>query len=265
MVSYMYVEVIGTDFGHKPFEFSPRIIRQSSYSICSFDTDFCYEYDGKIYEGKKGEILITLPNNYLYHGPSKNLKTGYINDWMHIVGQDFKELLTKYPLPFNKSFSVGKEFNPKKYFKKIEREFLNPKEGYEEIIECIIKELIIKIYRAYNKTYSNNENYENNIIKKIHNELVNHPEQKWELKNIANKSGYSVSRFCEIYKSTYKCSPIETVLNERIKMAKMLLSSGQVNVSATAKMCGFNNIYYFSKYFKKITGYTPSYYIENEI
>ena len=256
---------MGTDFGHKRNEFSPRIIRQNIYSFCSFDTDYVYECDGLIKEGNNGEILINEPNKYLYHGPRKNAKTGYINDWMHISGNEIEKLLKTYPLPLNKPFKI-KGFNAKKYFKKIELEYLNQDVGSKEIIKSIITQFVIKLYREYTKTsnISSNEN-ENNQICKIHYEICQNPQLKWSLTELANKSGYSVSRFCEIYKGMYGEAPMQTVNKCRINMAKRLLSSGQVSVGTVAIMCGYNNIYYFSKYFKEQTGYTPTYYIENEI
>ncbi len=261
----MKLETMGTDFGHKPQEFSPRIIRQTTYSICSFDTDFVYEYNGNLLEGNKGEILINEPNRYLYHGPRKNAKTGYINDWMHITGEDFGELLKHYPLPLNKPFKISPSFYAKKYFKKIENEFINEQKGYNDIIKSLVTQLIINLYRDYTCNIVKPVKSENYRITMIYNEICKDPQRKWQLKELAEKSGYSVSRFCEIYKSIYSESPIQTVNKERINMAKKLLTSGQVSVSTTAELCGFSNIYYFSKYFKEATGHTPSYYIENEI
>lgn len=262
----MIVETMGTDFGHKKNEFSPRIIRQNVFSICSFDTDFVYEHEGALLNGNKGEILINEPNKYLYHGPRKNAKTGYINDWMHIAGSDLKELLEKYPLPLNKPFSVDSSFNAKKYFKKIEFELLNKNDGYNDVIKSLVTQLIIKLYRELAKTnfeYSNNVSFAQ--INNIHYEILKNPGKKWNLKIMSEQSGYSISRFCEIYKNLFKETPIKTVNNSRIEMAKKLLSSGQINVGGVAKKCGYSNIYYFSRFFKKATGYNPSYFIENEI
>ena len=69
----------------------------------------------------------------------------------------------------------------------------------------------------------------------------------------------------EIYKSIYNESPIKTLNTQKIKYAKNLLASGQVNVSQAATACGYSNIYYFSKFFKQQTGQTPTEYIKNEI
>ena len=259
----MRVETMGTDFSHKPNEFSPRIIRKNIYSICFFDTDFVYEYNGTLINGNSGDFLINEPNQVLYHGPRKNAKQGYINDWMHISGKEISNLFKKYPLPINKPFKIKNIAMVKKLFKRIENEFLTKNEGYGDIIKSNITLLIINVFREYSlnlNTPGNNEE-----IEKIHTLICKEPNKNWKLKELAALSGYSVSRFCEIYKQLYNESPINTLNSQKILYAKNLLLSGQVNVGQTAEMCGYNNIYYFSKYFKKVTGHSPSYYINKEI
>ena len=49
-----------------------------------------------------------------------------------------------------------------------------------------------------------------------------------------------------------------------IRLAKNLLSSGQFSVTQTAEHCGFSDVYYFSKVFKKETLCSPSKYIKNK-
>ena len=259
----MTVVTMGTDFGHKPGEFSPRIIRKNIYSICLFTTDYLFEKDGALNEGENGDILINEPNQVLYHGPRKNAKTGYINDWMHITGDNIAELFKKYPLPINQPFKISNIAMVKKIFKRIENEFLIKDEGYEDIIKSNLTLLIISIYREYSLNIKQIEI--NASISKVHNLICKEPQNNWKLIELANISGYSISRFCELYKKTFNESPIKTLNKQKLQYAKRLLSSGQVNISQTAEMCGYSNIYYFSKYFKQEVGITPSEFIKNEI
>lgn len=259
----MIVETMGTNFGHKPGEFSPRITRKNIYSICIFDTDFVFEKDGHLINGNSGDILINKPNQILYHGPRKNSSLGYINDWMHISGDGIEELLNKYPLPINTPFKVDNTPLIKNFFKKIENEFLIKNDGYNDIIKSNITLLIINMYRDYSlKTKALSTNI---AIENVHTLICKNPQRNWKLKELSNLSGYSVSRFCEIYSNIYNESPIKTLNNQKISLAKRLLSSGQTNVSQVAELCGYNNIYYFSSFFKKVTGITPTQYIKNEI
>ncbi|HHV97854.1 MAG TPA: helix-turn-helix transcriptional regulator [Clostridiaceae bacterium] len=49
----------------------------------------------------------------------------------------------------------------------------------------------------------------------------------------------------------------------KINKAKDLLLSGECNVSEAAFSVGFENVHYFSRTFKKITGVNPSKYLKS--
>ncbi len=68
--------------------------------------------------------------------------------------------------------------------------------------------------------------------------------------------------FRNIFKSTYKISPKQFIIDYRIKIAKKLLLSGEFKIYEIAEMCGFESESYFSRKFKKICGCSPSKYSE---
>jgi len=55
-------------------------------------------------------------------------------------------------------------------------------------------------------------------------------------------------------------SPIEFILNEKIKHAKKLLSNPNINVSEVSYATGFEDSNYFIRLFKKYEGVTPKQY-----
>ena len=64
----------------------------------------------------------------------------------------------------------------------------------------------------------------------------------------------SSSRFTVLCKEFFHRSPIEDLIDVRIERAKWLLSSSHLSVSEAAAQSGFDNIYYFSRTFKRRTG-----------
>ncbi len=52
--------------------------------------------------------------------------------------------------------------------------------------------------------------------------------------------------------------PIQALLAARIGHAKRLLADPSHSIAQVAEVCGFDNQYYFSRLFKKITGITPT-------
>jgi AraC-like DNA-binding protein len=55
-------------------------------------------------------------------------------------------------------------------------------------------------------------------------------------------------------------SPIQHIIHARIERARDLLGQSDVSVKEIAAQCGFDNEYYFSRLFRKVTGTSPSQY-----
>lgn len=254
----MNLVIIGVNFKHKKGEFCQKK-KFLQYTICYFLTPFLYEYDGELLEGEAGDIIINTPNQIVYHGPRTESDEGFVNDWLRIEGDEITELLKKYPLPLNKAFSVTDDLFVRKYFNSLFSEFNSEMLGSSDMIESIITQMIVATYRAYKGQLFRDEDFHE--ILAVRHAIIKNPEQKWTLKKMSEISGYSVSRFCELYKKIYNISPINDVIEHRISFAKALLLSGQASVSCVATRCGFNTVNYFSKHFKASTGYTPSEYI----
>ena len=73
----------------------------------------------------------------------------------------------------------------------------------------------------------------------------------------AEASGISISSFRSLFGTQYGMSPIQYRNQLRINRAAAILSEGSCTVSEAAYACGFENIGYFCRYYKKITGETP--------
>lgn len=74
----------------------------------------------------------------------------------------------------------------------------------------------------------------------------------------AAESNISISSFRSIFKKKYGMSPLHYRNLLRIERAAELLSDGTYNISEAAYACGFENVGYFCRYYKKATGETPS-------
>lgn len=74
---------------------------------------------------------------------------------------------------------------------------------------------------------------------------------------IASKSNLSVPAFCRYFKKTTKLTYTDFVNQYRITYAKKLLLQG-LNVTEACFDSGFENLSYFNRAFKKVTGISPS-------
>ena len=144
--------------------------------------------------------------------------------------------------------------------KKIRRELALKREGYEDKIDCILTEMVIELHRTAIKNHA--VDTPKGRIEAVREEIMQSPEKPWSLKSMAQLSGYSPSRFSALYKEIFGISPKADLLKCRMELAENMLRYSNLSVSAIARECGFESIYYFSKYFKAYHGVAPSEYIK---
>ncbi len=78
------------------------------------------------------------------------------------------------------------------------------------------------------------------------------------ISDLARLAHFSSGYFIRAFKAQYGLSPIAYQQEVRIKAARNLLRNTNLLCKEIAARTGFDDIYYFSKTFKKITGMTPT-------
>ena len=85
------------------------------------------------------------------------------------------------------------------------------------------------------------------------------------LNTLAKICGMSPRYFCEFFKEMTGRTPIDYNNRYRIECACNKLSGSKMNVTETATSCGFNDISYFIRTFKKYIGVTPKKYAARNV
>lgn len=70
----------------------------------------------------------------------------------------------------------------------------------------------------------------------------------------------STSRFYDLFRAEFGMTPLEYRNEILLRRAKTLLSAGEMSVGEVAFAVGFENAAYFSRFFKKHVGFSPSEY-----
>ena len=92
-------------------------------------------------------------------------------------------------------------------------------------------------------------------------EYINfHFKDKDCLKKSVEISGVSQRRFNDIFKTNFNTTPQKYIINLKILNGKSLHKLDELSVSKISEICGFSDVYYFSRTFKAVTGMTPSEY-----
>lgn len=141
--------------------------------------------------------------------------------------------------------------NPSEVFNILEKIDLKHLSTYDEHLQMSDFYTLCSLFNAYynQKYFPKNERLDESI-----SYLKAHFTEKNCLEHAAFQSGLSRRRFNDIFKNHYGITPNKYLTNLRIEHAKKLLMMNELTVSDVAMHCGFSDIYYFSKVFKKETG-----------
>lgn len=130
----------------------------------------------------------------------------------------------------------------------------------EAILEVKLYELLLLLLSGENKeevkTWLQAIAFEQPV--EIYQIVKKHLFHQLTLKEFAKLSGRSLASFKRDFQTHYHTSPKKWIHQQRLIHARMLLQTGNQNVSEVAYASGFENIPYFTRSFKKEFGVTPS-------
>jgi AraC-like DNA-binding protein/mannose-6-phosphate isomerase-like protein (cupin superfamily) len=83
---------------------------------------------------------------------------------------------------------------------------------------------------------------------------------KLTLPRLAEAAGLTPHYFCHFFQEATQQTPVAYLNAYRIEVARFHLAQGEQSVTEIAYACGFNDLSYFSRIFRKHTGMTPKQY-----
>lgn len=132
-------------------------------------------------------------------------------------------------------------------------EWTAKKTGYHLLCCGIVSELLCTLIRE-----NGNERKKSNAIEMVKMYMIQNYIKDMTVNELASIAGVSASHFHRIFKENTGLSVKRYLNTIRINKARDLLQSGEHNITEVAYNVGFEDIYYFSRLFKKITGVPPS-------
>ncbi|SMD38323.1 transcriptional regulator, AraC family [Reichenbachiella faecimaris] len=130
-------------------------------------------------------------------------------------------------------------------------------------VDMMIRELIIRVLQKENRRVlaDNSRQFSSNhrlaatidyIKKNLHLPLA--------VSDLCQVACMSESSFHRVFRSELGVSPIQFINEERIKKATRLLKQPKIQIKEVYLSCGFNNLSYFIRTFKKTLNQTPKEY-----
>ena len=275
---YQYLAVSGQDedwglyatgAGHacyEPYETYPRGGHPSGYTF-SWDKGRVLQvyalvyitYGRGVFEGKTGgksidagDLILLRPGQWHRYRPDP--ETGWHESWICFNGRIAQELFAQNPFPNDPPvLSVG-------YNEQMLRLFMQAKELATEMPRAFQQRIaahimhILALARAAEQPVSSDDE---DMVRRIRCALTEHLERNVRMEDVAADLRVGYAKFRRTFKTQTGLSPGQYHLQLRIGRAKDLLTGTVLPVKQVALELGFDSPFYFSRIFKKKTGFAP--------
>ncbi|WP_276504413.1 AraC family transcriptional regulator [Terrimonas pollutisoli] len=126
-----------------------------------------------------------------------------------------------------------------------------------------LKELLIRLVQSQHlqqvKADSGNNNNQNRLHYVLHY-IHEHLTEKIAVDKLSRRAYMSRNLFFAWFKEQFGITPLEYINKERVKLAKQLLTDKNISITNVSLQCGFSDVNYFVRLFKKTEGITPGAY-----
>ena len=271
-MSEIYVALHGLRFEHSASFIVDRPYGLGCYLLLRFHSPVELLTAQGMVEAEPGHCVLYSPSHpQWYRGRGGNL----VNDWMHVhvEGEDGGEvegnavafLAARHGVPLNTLLAPGNTHFLPRLFEEITHEQQHTEAGWEDVVELLVRQLLVKLGRALRDPAAQFTTAEathwpelHALRWRIHEQLARH----WTVSKMAGEVGLSASHFAALYQRFFGVSPVEDLLRARIQRAEHLLTNRAMSVSEAAAQCGFRSVHYFSYVFHQRVGCAPRDYYQ---
>ena len=199
---------------------------------------------------KPTQCIALMVNSAYVHETMEYLNTSYngARDDNHKWDIDFSQY------HFSNDVEIAATIN------KIIRNCSSADKAKDIYADLSLKELLVRLVQSQylhrvEKEKDGKKNFDRQhfLLDYIHLHLT----EKLGVDALSRKAYMSRNEFFKWFRHQFGISPLEYINRERIKLAKQLLGSKDKTVTETAYQCGFTDVNYFVRLFKKSEGITP--------
>lgn len=145
------------------------------------------------------------------------------------------------------------------------KEFTEQQSDYQLMGKALIIEMLVMILRSiehnqeqFKPRLSQTEKRQQNLVNHSIYYLENHHAEEITLEQLAQQLYVSPTHLSKVFREATGMSPINYLIQIRLKHANELLKVGELSIKEVASRVGYQDAYHFSKLFKKYYGVAPS-------
>ncbi|WP_428580078.1 AraC family transcriptional regulator [Sphaerochaeta sp.] len=222
-----------------------------------------FSYKGEKYRIVPGTIITLAPGIRYWYEPDDTVNwTEYLVGFKGEYPEDLQRL------GYFSDDQVIKDVGMHESFVAIFTELLEiskeQRSGYQHVLGSDIMVLLAKINYLLQQDLQLHE-HELELIEHAKVKFQEHLYTTLDIESLASSLNVSYTTFRDIFKKYADLSPYQYFLQMKLNKAKELLSEGNLTVKEVSFKLAFDNPYYFSRFFKKKTGVSPSRWNGKEI
>lgn len=190
---------------------------------------------------------------------------GYMTDTVHYLNQYYNsdgDSKTQWTLQFPQyHFANDNEISD--LINKIIRICSSPDQSKNIFADLKLKELLIRLIQSQRLQQVSLESQDSPDQTRLHyvlNYISENLSEKIPVDSLCRKAYLSRNMFFRWFKEQCGISPLDYINAARIRQARKLLTDTSLDIRSVSIQCGFNDVNYFIRVFKKLEGITPGAY-----
>lgn len=177
-----------------------------------------------------------------------------------LIDVDLRSLLIADGVAFNNHIKNNKRLN--QILLRVIEEANEKKQYYQSVIRNLMAEffsLLLRneIYKGNPRQLTTKEIKKATLIAPAITKIFNDYNKNITIDELSELCHLSKFYFCRVFKEVTGDTPTNYITHHRIHIAKAMLKDESKSIQEVATLCGYNDISYFYRCYKKITGKSP--------
>ena len=181
--------------------------------------------------------------------------------FVHFTGREVRSILRHSEIPLDGYIlhtGISREYED--LFRRMRDELVKCSWGYEEMLVCLFRELLLTIHRRMTESIPRISGFIQDEMTRARYYFEEHYNEDISIEQYAASRSMSTSWFSRSFRSATGTSPMQYILQIRIRNAQTLLETTDDSISNIASIVGYDNPLYFSRLFSRAKGVSPTGY-----
>ena len=230
------------------------------YTFVQWLTPTILKIDGDTLSEEPGGCIFYRPNEPQWY--SGDVFTPFGNHWFHFNGAQVPALFKECGLSFNRPLRPHNQSFIEPAIRQLLNETMSERSDRHAALAAHAMLFLVEFGRHLRRGAAKNKSARNMQLQERFEEfrerLRERCTEQWTLGKMAAELHLSPSRFSNLYREFFAAKPVDDLIRMRIDLAGYYLRTTVMPVNYVANLCGFTDIYYFSRTFRAKTGQTAT-------